>query len=258
MEGPAAALRRRSSAARPSASPRAAQRRGRAPDRLPRRPRAAATARASRHLALAAGRRAGAAGRRARVDRAARLDRDRRPLALVPLPRAADRAPARARRCPPGATNRTQPIDGRDVLEFLAARRDARRGADRPLLGHRRARTSMSYEELLERIAERRCSSTAPRSALRLQPHPGRLGRRRRDRRRGPGADRAADGVARTRPAAARRRRRRGASACACTASKPRSSGRCVIGGESSRRQMSSKSRATDRHRRARPRRSMT
>ena len=45
---------------------------------------------------LAAGGRGGAAGRRAGVDRAARLDRDRRALALVPLPRAADRAPARA------------------------------------------------------------------------------------------------------------------------------------------------------------------
>ncbi len=46
---------------------------------------------------LAAGGRADAAGRGAGVGRAARLDRHRRPLALVPLPRAADRAPAGAR-----------------------------------------------------------------------------------------------------------------------------------------------------------------
>ena len=74
----------------------AAAQRGRgAADRLPRRARAARR----RRLApprLADGGRGGAAGSRARVDRAARLDRDRRPLALVPLPRAADRAAARA------------------------------------------------------------------------------------------------------------------------------------------------------------------
>ena len=45
---------------------------------------------------LAPGRRGGAAGRGAGVDRAARLDRDRRALALLPLPRAADRAAAGA------------------------------------------------------------------------------------------------------------------------------------------------------------------
>ena len=60
---------------------------------------------------LAPGGRAGAAGRRAGVDRAARLDPGRRPLAVVPLPRAADRAPAGAR--PAGLADQSHTADRR-------------------------------------------------------------------------------------------------------------------------------------------------
>ena len=70
--------------------------RRRAPDRLPRR--AAARRRAAFAPPRVAARgRGGAAGGGAGVGRAARLDRGRGALALVPLPRAADRAPAGAR-----------------------------------------------------------------------------------------------------------------------------------------------------------------
>ena len=55
---------------------------------------------------------------------------------------------------PAWRTNRTQPIDGRDVLDFLVARRRRARRARRPLVGPRRARTSMTYQELIARIAE--------------------------------------------------------------------------------------------------------
>ena len=67
----------------------------RAPRRLPRRARAARGRRLAPPRLAARGRGVAAVGG-ARVDRAARLDRDRRPLALVPLPRAADRAAAGA------------------------------------------------------------------------------------------------------------------------------------------------------------------
>ena len=96
------------------------------------------TARSSRHLASRLAVEQALLEAAPRVDRAARLDRRRRPLALVPVPRAADRAPAGARRCPRGATNRTQPIDGRDVLEYLAAAATVAPGTRRPRLGHRR------------------------------------------------------------------------------------------------------------------------
>ena len=43
---------------------------------------------------------------------------------------------------PAWRANRTQPVDGRDVLEFLAAAATLRRAPHRPRLGHRRARTS--------------------------------------------------------------------------------------------------------------------
>ena len=82
----------------------AAARGGRAADRLPRRP-APPRRVAVAPPRLAPGGGAGAAGRRAGVDRAARLDRGRRPLALLPLPRAADRAPAGPR--PAGVAGRT-------------------------------------------------------------------------------------------------------------------------------------------------------
>ena len=66
------------------------------------------------------------------VGRAARVDRDRRALALVPLPRAAGRARARdaAARL---ARYRTQPIDERDVIAYPRGRRDDRARARRAL-----------------------------------------------------------------------------------------------------------------------------
>ena len=41
---------------------------------------------------------------------------------------------------PAWRNNRTQPVDGRDMLEFLAPRRDGAEGALRPVVGHRGAR----------------------------------------------------------------------------------------------------------------------
>ena len=70
---------------------------------------------------LAPGGRAGAAGRGAGVGRAARLDRRRRPLALVPLPRAADRAPAGARAA--GLARQPHPADRRARRARVPGRR---------------------------------------------------------------------------------------------------------------------------------------
>ena len=86
---------------------------------------------------LSPGRRGGAAGRHAGVDRAARLDRDRRAFALVPLPRAADRAAARARAA--RLARQPHPADRRPRRARLPDRRRHRaRGGRRPLVGHRR------------------------------------------------------------------------------------------------------------------------
>ncbi len=115
---------------------------------------------------------------------------------------------------PAWRVNRTKPVDGRDVLEFLAAAatlpaRHAGRAWD---IG---GPDAMSYEQML--AAHRRGDADRPPCALAaVQPHAGRVGGRGRGGRGGSGADRTADGVARARPAAARRRcggRVRGASA---------------------------------------------
>ena len=97
-----------------------------------------ATAPPSRHLASRLAVEEALLDGRAGVDRAARLDRDRRPLALVPLPRAADRAAARA-----GAARLArQPHRARSTAatcsSSCAARRDRAGRARRPLVGHRR------------------------------------------------------------------------------------------------------------------------
>ena len=75
-----------------------------------------------------------------RLHRAARLDRDRRRLVLVSHPRAARRAAARAAAAGAGASNRTQPIAERDVIEYLA-RTPAVPDAAGPIARRRRART---------------------------------------------------------------------------------------------------------------------
>ena len=107
-----------------------------APGRLPRRPRAGRRA-ALPPPRLPAGGRARAAGRGAGGDRPARVDRNRRPLALVPLPRPPDRAAARA-----GAAGVAREPDRAD----RRARRDGVPGARRhrprrrhwSVVGHRR------------------------------------------------------------------------------------------------------------------------
>ena len=115
----------------------AARPRGRrAPGRLPRRAGAAGRA-AVPPPRLAPRRRAGAAGGRAADDRAPRLDRDRRPLALVPLPRPAHRADAgdgaaRLARQPHGADRRPR------RARVPGPRRDGAGRARRQVVGHRR------------------------------------------------------------------------------------------------------------------------
>ena len=93
---------------------------------------------ASRHLASRLAVEEALLAARARVDRAARLDRDRRPLALVPLPRAADRAaagagPARLAR----ATARARSTAA-TCSPTCARAADAPAALVRPLVGHRR------------------------------------------------------------------------------------------------------------------------
>ena len=111
--------------------------------------------------------------------------------------------------------NRTAPVDGRDMLEFLA------RAATAPAALSGRSwdiagPDVMSYGELVERIA-RRHAGQPPRAWASNVTHDGAgLGRGGRDRRRGRRPHRAADGIARTRPAPPPRRPLR-PSASACT-----------------------------------------
>ena len=183
---------------------------------------------ASRHLASRLAVEEALLAGRARVDRAARLDRDRRPLALVPLPRAPDRAaagagPARLAAQPHAADRRP-----RRARLPRRLRRPRRRRSSRPLVGHRRPR----HRDLraADRPDRRLDARRPPQAGPRLHAHAGRLAGRRRGRRRGPGADRPADGGARARPAAARRRGRAARSEYGCTRSTPRWSARCAIG----------------------------
>ena len=102
---------------------------------------------------LAAGRRGGAAGRRAGVDRPARLDRDRRPLALVPLPRAADRAAARAR----AARLARATARGRSTAATCSPTwppPPPRRPSSPAARGTSPGPDVMTYQELIERIAD--------------------------------------------------------------------------------------------------------
>ena len=113
----------------------AAAARGRAADRLPRRP-AALDGRLSRHLASRLAVEELLLAAVAGVDRDARLDRHRRPLALVPLPRAPDRAdagarPARVAQQPHGAGRRAR------HARVPRPRRHRAEGARGPVVGHR-------------------------------------------------------------------------------------------------------------------------
>ena len=127
------------------------------------------------------------------------------------LVRLIERMPVMA--LPAWRDNRTAPIDGRDVLEYLA------RAATAPdALGGRSwdigGPDVMTYAAMIARH-RRRADAPPAEPADRPDADAGRLRRGRGDRRRGPRADRPADGVARARPAPARgagRRRRR--SAC--------------------------------------------
>ena len=86
----------------------------------------------------AGSRSSGSCSTRARLDRAARLDRDRRrSRSFRFLVRLIERLPLLA--LPPWRAHRTQPIDERDVIEVARARRD-RAGGGRPLARRRRPR----------------------------------------------------------------------------------------------------------------------
>ena len=87
------------------------------------------------------------------VDRAARLDRDRRPLALVPLPRAADRAAARA-----GAARLARATArGRSTAATCSPTSSRRADAPAALSGRSwdiAGPDTVTYEELIDRIAD--------------------------------------------------------------------------------------------------------
>ena len=103
---------------------------------------------------------------------------------------------------PAWRTNRTQPIDGRDVLEFLV------RAADAPaaLAGRSYDIAGPGRHELpgADRADRRAHAGRAPRDRARLLAHAGGVGGRRGRRGGGPGLHHAADGIARARPAPAR------------------------------------------------------
>ena len=106
---------------------------------------------------------------------------------------------------PAWRVHRTQPIDGRDVLDFLVRAADAPAelaGRSWDLAGP----DAMTYQELIARIAEHMLVDR-PAIPARLLAHPGRVGGRRGRGRGGPGLHHAAHGVARIGPAAAPRRR---------------------------------------------------
>ena len=171
----------------------------RAPGRLPRRARAADSRTLSRHLAS-----------RLAVEEAL-LEAADEPIALRAsivvgarsrsfrfLVRLIERLPVLA--LPAWREHRTQPIDGRDVLDFLVAAADAPAalaGRSYDIAGP----DLMTYQELIERIAE---AMLVERPAIRLgfslTPVAARGRRRRRGR--GPGLHHAAHGVARERPPA--------------------------------------------------------
>ncbi len=149
---------------------------------------------------LAPGGRAGPARGRRRGDRAARLDRDRRPLALVPLPRAPDRAPARARA--PRLARPPHPADRRPRRARLPRPRGRRAGrARRSLVGHRRAGgDDLPAPDRADRRGDARAPPVAAPGVL---ADAGGFGRRRGGRHRGPRLHHAPDGVPRERPAPA-------------------------------------------------------
>ena len=136
MEGPAGAfvdIERRQAEAFAAAAAAA----GVAADRLPRRP-AAQRRRAVAPSWLAARRRAHAAGCGAGIGRLAGLDRDRGAFALVPLPGAADRAPAGAGAA--GLARQPHQARRRSRRARVPRRRGDPAGAPRRArLGHRRA-----------------------------------------------------------------------------------------------------------------------
>ena len=111
--------------------------------------------------------------------------------------------------------HRTQPIDGRDVIAYLVAAGTSD-VVDGPLSLDIAGPDVVTYAALIERIRD---ALLVGRPRVNLPHHHDRRGqpRGRRDRRRGPGPHRAADGQPGDRPAAARRPRRASCSACACT-----------------------------------------
>ena len=172
--------------------------------------------------------RARAARRRARVGRAAGVDRDRRPLALLPLPRAADRADARDGAA--GVARQPHRADRRPRRARVPRRRGHRaRRARRPVVGHRRpGRDDLRGDDRPDR---RRADAPPAEPVDRLHHDAGGLGRGGGDRGRGSGADRPADGVAGARPAPARGRgRRRGVRGAPARRSTRPSSGHCATG----------------------------
>ncbi len=137
MEGPGRDVPGARAARRRALRHRRARRR-RAPRRLPRRARAARRRGRLAPPRLAARGRGGADRRGRRGDRLPGVDRDRRPLALVPLPRAADRAPAGAG--PARVAHEPHAPDRRPRRARVPRPRGRRAGrAGRPLVGHRRA-----------------------------------------------------------------------------------------------------------------------
>ena len=129
-------------------------------------------------------------------------------------------------------TNRTQPIDERDVVEILAraASSEAIAGQSLDIAG----RDVVSYGELIERIRFHMLVGRPTVSFRKLTCHADRQPDRLGDRLRAARTHRSADGGARVRPAAARRRAPPRCSASACTRSTRRSSGRCATGSATS------------------------
>ena len=121
---------------------------------------------------LAAGGRGDPAGRRARRHGAARLDRDRRPLrrpfgcwcgwssacASCPMPR--------------WRANRTQPIDERDVIEFLARTPAVAAAAGRSLDIVRTGRAHLRRDDRADRRSDGRGPAAHRPAASRSRPRP--------------------------------------------------------------------------------------
>ncbi len=143
-----------------------------------------------------------------RLGRVPGLDRDRRPLELVPLHGPADRAGAvhpapRMARQPHAADRRA----GRDRAARARGRGPAVGGRSLDIAGP----DVVTYGELIDRIRDLMLVGRPALSLHKLDRHPDRQPGRRGHRRPGSRADRAADGGPGQRPASAARIQRRGA-----------------------------------------------